>query len=287
MKAAALAASADFFADYATAGEEQKPSAEATSRGLVDVNVYLSRWPCRRVPCDETDKLVARLRRSGVRQAWAGSLDSLTHKDVAAVNARLASECRERGEGILVPVGSVNPALPGWEEELRRCGEKHHMPGVRLHPNYHGYKLDDPAFARLLESAARRGMIVQLALCMEDRRTMRPRLRAAAVDLSPLKRLVEKTPGLRLMLLNASNSRSVEQLLNISAAGETYIDTAMLEGPGCIERLLKKIPLCRLCFGSYAPMFYFESAMLKLKESELSDKQSAAIRWNNAQRLLS
>jgi predicted TIM-barrel fold metal-dependent hydrolase len=249
------------------------------------VNVHLSRWPTRRVWADEPANLAATLRAHGVTEAWAGRLDGLLHKDQAAVNARLAHDCRAQ-EGVrLVPFGSVNPLLPDWEEDLRRCAVEHRMPGIRLHPNYHGYRLDHPAFARLLKLAVERRLVVQLAVIMEDERMMHPLLRVPPVDVAPLAALVPALPGLRLVLLNALGAVRGEALLRLRTAG-VYVDIAMLEGVGGVAGLLDQMPLDRVLFGSHAPLFYFESALLKLQESALGEPQLRAVRAENARRLL-
>lgn len=249
--------------------------------GLVDTNVHLSRWPCRRLPQDETPSLVGKLRVQGVTEAWACSFDALLHRDLGAVNASLARECRSHGAGMLVPFGAINPALPDWEEDLRRCAEEHGMPGVRLYPGYHGYALDDPGLARLLELAAARGLVVQLCHVMEDRRMMHPLLQVEPPALAPLPAVVKRTPRLRLQLLGMKTAPSPELL----EAGDVCLEISMIEGVGGVGTLLGKVPVERVLFGSHAPLFYLEAAVLKLRESELTDAQQQAIRWGNARRL--
>jgi uncharacterized protein len=253
---------------------------------IIDTNVYLSRWPFRRLPGDEPSVLIDKLRSHGVTQAWAGSFDGLWHRDLAAVNQRLVDACAA-AEGVkLLPFGSVNPKLPDWREDLRRCHEVHRMPGIRLHPNYHGYRLDDPDFAALLQLAAERGMIVQVALSMEDERTQPTLVQVPHVDTVSLPALVASIPKLRLVILNAFRALRIEQVDKLAAAGEVYFELAMLEGVAGIERLLKVVSLERVLFGSLYPLFYFESALLKLQESALPGGHLNAICHANAERLL-
>jgi uncharacterized protein len=254
---------------------------------IIDTNVYLSRWPTRRLPFDETAKLVEKLKLQGVVEAWVGSFDTLLHKDMAALNARLAEECTAHKDIRLVPFGSVNPKLPDWEEDIRRCAEVHKMPGIRLHPNYHAYTLEDPEFAAVVKAATERKLVVQLAVLMEDDRMMHPMFRAKVVDAKPLLNVVRETPGLKLVLLNAVKNVKGEDLANLTMAGEVYVEIAMQEGVNGVETLLKSAPLERVLFGSFSPAFYFEAAPLKLQESPLVAPQVRAICETNARRLVS
>ncbi len=266
---------------------------------IIDVNITLGQWPTRRVPCDDVDKLVAKLQAHNVTEAWAGHYDGLFHTDLTEVNNRLVKVCNgvarpEAAEGRgptpplrLIPFGEVNPLAPNWESELDRCVTVHHMPGIRLHPNYHHYKLDHPNFAAFLKTATDRNLIVQLTVLMEDARMMHPLMRVAPVDIKPLEKLVSQTPSLRLVLLNALTMASrTDQLYRLTNAGEVYVEIAMLETLAALETLVKDIPVNRILFGSHTPSYYVESAALKLQESNLPVTHLMAISHQNARRIL-
>ncbi len=253
---------------------------------IIDANVSLSRWPFRRLAGDEAPDLVARLRKQGVTQAWAGSFDGMLHRDIGGVNARLAADCRAHGKDFLLPFGSINPKLPDWQEDVRRCSEDFHMPGIRLHPNYHGYELTDPAFAELLKLATARGLIVQIALSMEDVRTQYPLLQVAPVNVAAMPEIVKREAGARVVLLNWWPAMREQRLQTFVDAGQIYFDIAMVEGVGGVARLVDRLPAERVLFGSHAPFFVLQAAMLKMQESGLGADTKKALFEGNARRIL-
>lgn len=260
-------------------------AAEPKASSLIDTNVSLSRWPFRRCPLDDTPSLVAKLREQGVTQAWAGTFDALLHKDLSSANKRLADDCHRHGKGILVPFGAINPALPDWEEDLRRCAVQHKMPGIRLHPNFHGYKLSEPQFERVLAVAAELNLLVQISLGEEDDRTQSALAKAPSADAAPLAAVLKKFPKVRVQVLNAFRTLRGKPVLDLAAVGARF-EIATLEIVAGVGAMLKQLPTDRLCFGSHAPFYYFESAKLKLQESELTAAQLAAISHANARKLL-
>jgi predicted TIM-barrel fold metal-dependent hydrolase len=272
------------------------PESGPVPRGpeIIDSNVHLFEWPFRKLKYDRTEALIAKLRRHRIMQAWAGSFEAVLHKQLDAANRRLAKECRTSGGGVLLPIGTVNPAWPDWEEDLRRCHEQHGMRGLRLYPTYHGYMLDHPEFTRLLGEAAKRGMLVQVALRLEDERVHHPAIDVPPVNTAPLLDALKKVPSARVQLINSAGPLLGNNVSALIRDTRVAFDIAATEGNGGVGRLIAgtnpsyrgAIPADRLLFGSHAPFFPCESALMKLFESPLSLEQLEQLMRANARRLL-
>lgn len=258
------------------------------NRPIIDVNVNLSRWPTRKLAEDEVEKLVAKLREHSIETAWVSSFDGILHKDIDGVNSRLADQCKSANGVKLVPFGVINPMLPDWRDDLERCAVKYEMPGIRLFPNYHNYQLDNAEFVNLFLLATQRRMIVTIAVQMEDERMMHPLLRVRPVDIARLESAIVQASSANVVLLNLGNSMlRNEQLSKMMRSGKVSVDIAFLDGLQILSEGLEKLPLDRILFGSNAPLFYVEAALLKLPESGLANLPSRAILFENASTIMS
>lgn len=256
-----------------------------TAADAIDVNVSLGRWPFAHLGVESAGELLQQLDRHGIAQAWVGSLEGIFHRDLAGVNDRLALQCRAAADRLLA-FGSINPTLPDWRHDVRRCHEQHGMRGVRIHPAQHGYKLDQPEFNDLLAEASGRNLILQLVVALEDERTQPAPGRAPRLDLTPLADLVNKFANLRLLVLNGFRALRPDEVDRLARAPAVWFDTATLEGVDGLGTVVNRIPPERLVLGSHWPLFHQQAALLKLRESSLPESVLARVRRQNAVDLL-
>jgi predicted TIM-barrel fold metal-dependent hydrolase len=253
---------------------------------ITDVNLSVGQYPFRHLPLAEPARMAALLKEKGVTRAWTGSMDALLHRDVRGVNDRLVETCRTHGAGLLVPFGSVNPKLPGWEDDLRRCAEVHRMPGIRLHPDFHNYTLADAALPPLLAAASERKLVVVLVGRMEEERVQHPVFHVPPTTFQPLPALVQPLPELKLVVANWRMDPMTDAFAPLARLPNVYFEIAMIEGVGRTARLVERVGAGRVLFGSHAPVFVWDSALLKLREAALRDEDAARIRSGNAAALV-
>ncbi len=267
-------------------------ASRAHTPGIIDTNINLFDWPFRALKYGHTKALVAKLKKHRIIEAWAGSFEALFHKDINGVNTRLAAECQEHGAGFLIPFGNVNLAWPDWEEDVRRCHQVHKMPGLRIYPGYQPFDLGHPGMEQLVKMIAQRGLILQVVFSMEDPRVHHPIIEVRPVTFAPLVKIIRANPNAKIQLLHFPGAP--QDLSQFVAQPNTFLDISRLEGNGAIGRMLGTVeglpsaraPMDRLVFGSHAPFFPVETALLKLIESPLDPQQLHAIMQGNARRLL-
>ncbi|MFO0975821.1 MAG: amidohydrolase family protein [Planctomycetaceae bacterium] len=253
---------------------------------ISDVNVWLSQWPSRRLPLDEPAALATYLRNQSVNTAWASSFDAILHQDLHGVNKRIVDQC-SKSDGLLIPVGALNLSQPWWKDDLERATGEWGIRVFRLLPGYHGYELTDPAFIKLLDCVVARKLILQICVRLEDPRTQPARLRADDVKVRELIPLLKDRPSAMIILLNALTTVPNPVCSELATAGNVSFELSTLEGVRGVQKALSFLPPERILFGSHAPFFNWESAKLKMKESDLPGGVAEGIFHGNADRLLS
>ena len=161
------------------------------------------------------------------------------------------------------------------------------MPGIRLHPNYHGYKLDDQRFIRLLAEAYKRKLRVQIVCWLDNAQHYYLQRLTPVVEISPLIAAARQFSELRLVLANAIyTSKNKDTLIHELAAlpNVTFDFGRMAEATG-VDQLVRNVKVDRVVLGSGAPLSPVEPVVVSLQKASLQEGDKIAIRGSNAQRL--
>ena len=168
------------------------------------------------------------------------------------------------------------------------------MPGLRLFPGYQPYDLSHPGLSRLIALTRERGLVLQIVFGMEDTRVHHPIITVAPVVITPLVEALKQESKARVQVLHYSGNPQGSDLRALMTQTSATIDISRWEGNGAVGRMIGaapgskdvRVPVDRVLFGSHAPYFPLETALLKLVESPLEAAQIRAIMQDNARRLL-
>jgi len=146
----------------------------------------------------------------------------------------------------------------------------------------------------LVRMTSERGLILQVVFGMEDPRVHHPIINVGPVTFAPLLKAAKSKPNAKVQLLHFSGSTKGDDLSQFMVQANTFVDISHLEGNGAVGRMVgsiaglpsARVPVERIVFGSHAPYFPVETALLKLIESPLAAQQLQAIMQGNARRLL-
>jgi len=247
---------------------------------LIDVNCALGRWPFQRSESLTPDALEAHLAAEGVQRALVYSLDAVLAPDVAHCNRQLLEALRS--SATLRPVPTVDPSMPAWRETLAACRDTGWLGAVRVVPNYHLYRLDDPTVDALAEALTQADATLAIQVRVEDERGQYPMLKMPGVPADDIAALARRHPTLRILCLCCYLP---EARRLAAASANLFVETSFIECLDTLRYATEVIPAQQLAFGTYTPVFYTRANRMKLTSAEVSAEVREQVAWQTAARL--
>ena len=251
---------------------------------IFDCNAFIGEWPFRRLAHNTGDGLLRLMDKRGVDKAAVSSLFALFYKDCAVANRRLAEEIKGRGDR-LVPVGTINPAFPGWEDDLKECVESLGARAIKFFPAHHNYRLNDPVCAEAVLRITNYGLAVILSHMFEDPRVHHWLLNIRVPEAQEMADFLKKSSGEKIVLASCTYPLAA-QVAKLAGESRFCVETSKLEGPvQCVQRMVETIGAERVLLGTAMTFMNAAGALMAAQQPEISAGARAAILSGNAERI--
>lgn len=242
-----------------------------------DANACFGHWPYWDLRHKTADDLIGLMDRHGIDRAAVISLRGLLLDWRAGNQETLAAAARHPNR--LVPVATLSPFLDGDGAELQRLVESG-MRAVRLVPNLHNYRMDDPFVDDICRTAACYGIPVVLP----TRPMMNWRFQPVALD--QIATMIDRHAATAFLLTGPNYLVESQALVHIMERyPNVVVEHACLQGYNAVGRLVRRVGAERVLFGTGSVLQYPACNVAKLDHADLTDAQRQAVAWDNARRL--
>ena len=262
---------------------------------LIDINAWLGTWPFRSLRDNTPDTLVARLDRSGIDKAVVSYIEAAFHRHPQSANERLARDVEPHGDR-LIPVGTINPLSPHWEDDLTSCIDLG-MKGIRLFPHYHNFQTDGAESRSVVQACAQCNFPVFIPHRLEDTRQHHWMDPGQSVDLTQLANLVAAVPDAAIIIPNArplarsplwmrEDLRDLNWYFDLSLAEIHYGLHKSTNGMKDLGYMIEEGGANHILFGTHLPFSYAGPALVKLAILPVDEETLEDIKYRTAAKLL-
>jgi predicted TIM-barrel fold metal-dependent hydrolase len=248
---------------------------------IVDWYAYVGEWPTYELSYRDAEGLLHLMDRCGVDAACVSLAGGMFYHDAREANERLCREIAGHRDR-LWPVGTVNPTVTTWREDVDDGLERLGLAGFRIHPAHQGFALAAREVERLAAYLARVERPLFLALYVDEERLQHPAIRVPDVAVADVVALIARAPETTLVLNAFKTTHAVELYRAGADVRRVYMDVDAMdqdfEGLRC---LVEQYGAGHLVYGSQMPFLYLEAAQMVVAHAGLSEAGIAAIMEEN------
>ncbi len=183
----------------------------------------------------------------------------------------------------IVPFPSIHPDYRDFASELKKIAGAGLM-GIKLHPMYQEFTIDDPALFPLYEAIAANGLSI---LFHAGRDIAFPDNNQADPD--RIARVFEKFPGLRIVASHLGGWRTWQGAIDHLVGKPIYLETSFAvtdAPPELFRRIMEDHPRDYFLFGTDSPWLDQKKELDAWKGLDIEDEFKEKILYRNAEKLL-
>ena len=262
-------------------GETAHEMASAT----LDVNCFHGYWPFRRIPYRTVDQLRVLMGRAGTRCALVTPLAAIFYKDCLSAVREMLDELEDVAHTNMWPVAVINPAFPGWRDDLETMVDEWGCVALRLFPSHHGYGLSESAAAELLDTVEQRRLPLMISVRVEDERLQHRLARVQPVAPGDIMWVLRSFPNIRLVLCEPKPAEIDELCQHVRTHSHASVVTPSRMPQFYVEELARQLGDQRIMYGTGMPLACPEGVLRMVQDAHLDEAARDAILCRNAVRV--